>query len=67
MAQAEAQLGQTEPSLRDLERLCAKHDSQMMNLVIDPLFDPVRQTPKFQQIVALTGLRAGPASASPLS
>ena len=67
MAQAEAQLGHTEPSLRDLEQLCAKHDSQLMNLVIDPLFDPVRQSPKFQEIVALTGLRAGPASASPLS
>ena len=69
MAQAEAQLGQTEPSIRDLERLCAKHDSQMMNLVIDPLFEPLRHDPRFGQMVALVGLRAtaGSSGAMPVS
>ena len=58
MAQAEAQLGQTEPSLRDLARLCARHDSQLMNLAIDPLLEPIRQDPRFGEMVALVGLRA---------
>ena len=69
MAQAEAQLGQIEPSLRDLERLCAKHDSQVMNLAIDPLFEPVRHDPRFGEMVALVGLRAaaGPPDSPPAS
>lgn len=66
MAQAEAQLGQTEPSLRDLQTLCAKHDSQVMNLVIDPLFDPLRQNPRFREMVALVGLRAATGSSGPM-
>ncbi len=66
MAQAEAQLGQTEPSLRDLEQLCARHDSQMMNLVIDPLFDPLRRDPRFGEMVALVGLRTAARSAVPM-
>ena len=64
MAQAEAQLGQTELSLRDLERLCAKHDSQVMNLMIDPLFEPLRRDPRFGVMVALVGLRAAAGSPS---
>ena len=58
VAEVEAQLGQTEPSLRDLKQLCAKHDSQVMNLVIDPLFEPIRQDPRFREIVVLVGMHA---------
>ena len=65
MAQAEAQLGQIEPSLRDLQQLCAKHDSQVMNLAIDPLFEPLRRDPRFGQMVALVGLRAGAVTPGP--
>lgn len=58
MVEAEAQLGMIEPSFRDLEQLCAKHDSQVMNLVIDPLFEPLRKDSRFGELVALVGLRA---------
>ena len=58
MAQAEAQLGQAEPSLWDLEQLCTRRDSQVMNLAIDPLFEPLRRNPRFGALVAMVGLHA---------
>ncbi len=69
MVEAEAQLGQTEPSLRHLEQLFANHDSQVMNLIIDPLLDPLRQSPRFHAMAAQIGLRAaaGPPGSMPMS
>ncbi len=57
MAESEAQLGQTEPSLQHLQILCARHDSLVMNLMIDPLLEPLREDPTFRALVVQAGLR----------
>lgn len=60
MAEAEAQLGQTEQALGHLERLHENHDPMLMNLVVDPLLAPLNQDPRFLRIAASAGLRETP-------
>ena len=51
MADAEALLGRSEDSLRDLAQQAARRDPSMIGIAIDPLLDSVRHDPRFAAIV----------------
>ncbi len=60
MAEAEAALGRNDQALADLSRLVRQHDPDVIGISIDPLFAPLRENPRFQQLVAEVGLPAHP-------
>ena len=48
--------GMAEESLPYLEQAFAEHDNNMPYISIDPIFDPVRQDPRFRALLARLGL-----------
>jgi hypothetical protein len=56
IVQAEAALGMRDDALRDLATLANERKSSLVAIGVDPLFDSIRQSSKFQQIEASTGL-----------
>ena len=58
-AQIEAALNMKEAALRDLETLERDHNADMIGLDIDPMLAPLREEPRFQELVAKVGLPAG--------
>lgn len=60
MAEAEAALGRNDEALADLTRLVRRHDPDIIGISIDPLFAPLRENLRFQQLVAEVGLPAHP-------
>jgi hypothetical protein len=55
-AQIEATLGMKDASLRDLTELQREHNADMIGLDIDVLLAPLRDDPRFEQLVAQVGL-----------
>ncbi len=49
-------LGEREKAFASLEKAYAAHDSQLMFLKIDPAFDPLRDDPRFQDLLRRVGL-----------
>jgi len=47
---------EAEESLPYLEEAFAEHDNNMPYITVDPIFDPVRQDPRFRALVARLGL-----------
>ena len=41
---------------RYLEQAFEEHDNNMPYITVDPIFDPVRQDPRFRALVARLGL-----------
>ena len=48
--------GMAEESLPYLEQAFEEHDNNMPYITVDPIFDPVRQHPRFRALVARMGL-----------
>ena len=59
-AQAEAALGLDGDALRDLAVLAKEHEESLIEIGVDPLFDSIRDHPKFKQIETSTGLLPRP-------
>jgi tetratricopeptide (TPR) repeat protein len=55
-AQIEATLGMKEAALRDLAELEREHNEEMVGLDIDAMLAPLRDDPRFGQLVAQVGL-----------
>jgi tetratricopeptide (TPR) repeat protein len=55
-AQIEAELGMKDAALRDLTELKSGHDADMIGIDIDPMLAPLRDDPRFGQLVAQVGL-----------
>jgi tetratricopeptide (TPR) repeat protein len=55
-AQIEATLGMKDAALRDLTELQREHNADMIGLDIDSLLAPLRDDPRFEQLVARVGL-----------
>ena len=55
-AQIEATLGMKDAALRDLTELQREHNADMIGLDIDALLAPLRDDPRFGQLVAQVGL-----------
>ena len=53
-----AALGQKERAFSLLEEACAEHSPQMMNLLVEPGFDPLRADAKFLDLLRRVGLPA---------
>ncbi len=49
-------LGETDEAMMWLERAFGEHETDMVDLAVDPRLDPLRGRPRFQQIVAEIGL-----------
>jgi len=56
LATIHASLGEHERALDWLERAYADRDAQIVSLKVDPAFDPLRSTARFQQLFARLGL-----------
>lgn len=56
IAAIHAALGDREAALHWLERACDEHASALIYLNVDPVFDPLREEPRFQAIVARVNL-----------
>ena len=56
MAEMEATLGMKEAALRDLTELQREHNADMIGLDIDAMLAPLRDDPRFEQLVARVGL-----------
>ena len=51
-------LGRKEEALQALSQAEAQHSSWLTYLAVEPAFDPIRSTPRFQQLVAEVGARS---------
>ncbi len=56
-ARCYAQLGQKNEAIALLEACSAQRCSSLVNLAVEPDFDPLRDEPRFQQLVRLVGAR----------
>jgi Tfp pilus assembly protein PilF len=56
MAALEATLGMNDQAIRDLRALKERHDDLMIGMDIDVLLEPLRNDPRFAQLVAAVGL-----------
>ena len=56
MADAEAALGRNDAAFADLARLERRRDPRQIGIVIDPTLVPLREDPRFGQLVASVGL-----------
>ncbi|HEU5163858.1 MAG TPA: hypothetical protein VFV54_11970, partial [Thermoanaerobaculia bacterium] len=50
-ARIEIALGEKEAALDDLERAFQMRSNLMMNLKVDPALDPIRDTPRFKDLM----------------
>jgi len=48
-------LGQTNDALDSLDKACAEHDGWMWSLKVDPWYDPLRNQPRFQNLLKMVG------------
>jgi hypothetical protein len=53
-----ASLGDRDQALHFLNEAYAVHSYNMMNLAVDPLYDPLRQDPRFTDLIRRVGLPA---------
>jgi TolB-like protein/DNA-binding winged helix-turn-helix (wHTH) protein len=53
-----AEVGDLEAALRELERSVAEHEPAMETLTVDPILDPLRETPRFRALIEKMGLTA---------
>jgi tetratricopeptide (TPR) repeat protein len=51
-----AALGELEQAFASLERAYAAHDLQLQYLGVDPMLDPLRSDPRFQDLMRRIGL-----------
>jgi hypothetical protein len=51
-----AELGDVDSSAAALERSVAEHEVGMELFGLDPIFDPIRDTPRFRAVIARMGL-----------
>ena len=56
MARYEAELGEKDRALRDLQELFRRHDTTLIGISVDPLFEPLRREPGYLQLRAAMGL-----------
>ena len=56
MARYEAELGEKEQALNDLAELFTRHDTALIGISVDPLFEPLRKESRFLQLRAAMGL-----------
>jgi Tfp pilus assembly protein PilF len=56
MAEADAALGLDNEAIRVISILAQQHDPAVIGIGIDPMLSPLRQDPRFQQILASVGL-----------
>jgi tetratricopeptide (TPR) repeat protein len=56
MADAEAALGRNDAAFADLARLERRRDPQLIGILVDPTLVPLREDPRFGQLVASVGL-----------
>ncbi len=49
-------LGDKESAFASLEKAYAEHDLQLQFLKVDPSFDPLRDDPRFQDLIRRVGL-----------
>jgi eukaryotic-like serine/threonine-protein kinase len=56
IAQIQARLGQKDQALAMLERAFSDRDSNLTYLKVDPVFDEIRSTPRFQALLQKLGL-----------
>jgi len=56
MAQMEAALGMKDAALRDLAELKNDHDADIIGIDVDPMLAPLRDDPRFEQLLAEVGL-----------
>ena len=57
MAWAYLGMGRREEALQWLEKGCEQHSNVVTTLKVEPAFDPVRNDPKFQELLRRVGLR----------
>ena len=48
--------GEAEPAMEYLEQAYADHDQNMPSIAVDPIFDFIRDEPRFQALVDSLGL-----------
>jgi TolB-like protein len=53
-----AELGDMDAALESIERSVAEHELGMNASAIDPIFDPIRDTPRFRALIEKMGLTA---------
>ena len=49
-------LGQSDEAFAELDRAFTERSSWLLSLNVEPLFDPIRQDPRFQELVGRVGL-----------
>ena len=52
-----AALGEKDPAFRWMEKAIEEHDPEMARLRVDPMMDPLRRDPRFQDFLARLNLR----------
>jgi TolB-like protein/DNA-binding winged helix-turn-helix (wHTH) protein/Tfp pilus assembly protein PilF len=50
-------LGKNDQAIAVLQKAYSQHSNQMTGLKVDPVYDPVRQDPRFQDLLRRVGLR----------
>ena len=51
-----AKLGEPDKAIAHLQRAFAQHSGDMIFINVEPSFDPIREDPRFQEIVRRVGL-----------
>jgi hypothetical protein len=49
-------MGENDKALVELEKACRQRSSSLTALKVDPIYDPLRGEPRFQQLVRRIGL-----------
>ena len=55
-AQIEATLGMKDAAMHDLVELQEAHNADVIGIDVDPMIAPLRDDPRFEQLLALVGL-----------
>ena len=56
LVQAYIGMGDNDQALAWLEKASAQHSNGLTGLKVDPMYDPARDNPQFQNILARVGL-----------